>query len=77
LFKIKAEPSFNPQAYFKYVEDLKQGSNAEIGPKEYFEIAYSKLSPKSVVKPMFRKFASWMQTWQISSDLNKRSDGII
>jgi len=35
----KAESSFNPQAYFKYVEDLKQGSNAEIGPKDYFEIA--------------------------------------
>jgi len=23
----------------KYVEDLKRGSNAEIGPKDYFEIA--------------------------------------
>jgi len=23
----------------KYVEDLKRGSNAEVGPKDYFEIA--------------------------------------
>jgi hypothetical protein len=26
----------------KYVEDLKRGANAEIGPKDYFEIASSK-----------------------------------
>ena len=44
----KAEPSFNPPRLLggifdrhtlKYVEDLKRGSNAEVGPKDYFEIA--------------------------------------
>jgi hypothetical protein len=44
----KAEPSFSPPRLLtgsstrilKYVEDLKRGSNAEVGPKDYFEIAY-------------------------------------
>jgi hypothetical protein len=43
----KAGPSFNPPRLLtgsstrilKYVEDLKRGSNAEVGPKDYFEIA--------------------------------------
>ncbi len=43
----KAEPSFNPPRLLagsstrilKYVEDLKRGFNAEVGPKDYFEIA--------------------------------------
>jgi hypothetical protein len=44
---IKAEPSFNPPRLLtgfstrilKYVEDLKRGFNADVGPKDYFEIA--------------------------------------
>jgi len=43
----KAEPSFSPPRLLtgsstrilKYVEDLKRGSNAEVVPKDYFEIA--------------------------------------
>ena len=29
----------SPTGILKYVEDLKRGSNAEVGPKDYFEIA--------------------------------------
>jgi hypothetical protein len=39
-FRVKAGPSFNPQAYFQYVEELKRGFNTEIGPKDVFEMAY-------------------------------------
>jgi len=43
----KAGPSFNPPRLLtgssthilKYVEDLKRGFNAEVGPKDYFEMA--------------------------------------
>jgi hypothetical protein len=38
-FNIKAGPRFNPQAYFKYSEELKRGPNTEIGPKDFFEMA--------------------------------------
>jgi hypothetical protein len=31
-FKIKAEPRFNPQAYFKYSEELKRRPNTETCP---------------------------------------------
>jgi hypothetical protein len=37
-FKIKAEPRVNPQAYPGYVEDLERAPNAEIGPKDFFEM---------------------------------------
>ena len=37
--EIKAEPSINPQAYFKYVEELRRGLNADIGRKDFFEMA--------------------------------------
>jgi len=30
---------FNPQAYFKYSEELKRGPNTEIGPTDFFEMA--------------------------------------
>ena len=36
-FKVKAGTRFNPQAYKEYVEELKRGTNAEIGPKGIFE----------------------------------------
>jgi hypothetical protein len=47
----KAESSFNPPRLLtgsstrilKYVEDLKRDSNAEIGPKDYFEMPMKKL----------------------------------
>jgi hypothetical protein len=38
-FKFKAGPRFNPQAYFKYSEELKRGPNTEIGPKDFYEMA--------------------------------------
>ena len=47
-FKIKAEPRFEPQAYMEYVEDLKRGSNTDIGLEDIFEMAYrSHLKPES------------------------------
>ena len=36
-----AGPRFNPQAYFKYSEELKRGPNTEIGPKDFFEMVSS------------------------------------
>jgi hypothetical protein len=39
-FKVKAEPYFKPEEYFEYFEDLKFGSNAEIGPKGAFKMAF-------------------------------------
>ena len=39
LPEIKARPSLNPQAYFKYVEDLRRGRNAEFWRKDFFEMA--------------------------------------
>jgi len=44
-FKFKAEPSFKPQALL-YVEDLKRGTNAEIGTKDNLETAPSVMSLK-------------------------------
>jgi hypothetical protein len=41
LFKIKAGPSFNPQTYSKYFEELKLGPNTEIGAKDFFEMVSS------------------------------------
>jgi hypothetical protein len=49
----KAGASFNPPRLLtgsstrilKYVEDLKRGPNAEVGPKDYFEIASNKITP--------------------------------
>jgi hypothetical protein len=35
----------------KYVEDLKRGSNAEVGPKDYFEIASNKKWLDSSLRP--------------------------
>jgi len=47
-FKVKAGSSFNPPRLLagssKYVEDLKREPNADIGPKDIFEIA-SNLDP--------------------------------
>ena len=50
LPEIKASPSLNPQAYIKYVEDLRRGLNAacpvearrakpEVRWKDFFEMA--------------------------------------
>jgi len=38
-FQIAAGPSFKPQATLLVVEDLKRGTNKEMGPKDIFEIA--------------------------------------
>jgi hypothetical protein len=35
---------FQPAGILKYVEDLKRGPNAEIGPKDIFEIASNNLN---------------------------------
>ncbi len=37
--EIKTRPRINPQAYFQYVEDLIRGLNADIGRKDFFEMA--------------------------------------
>jgi hypothetical protein len=39
-FKVKAAMQFKPQAYLKYVEDLKCSANAEIGPIGLFDISF-------------------------------------
>ena len=41
LVQNQGGAKFQPAGILKYVEDLKRGSNAEVGPKDYFEIAYS------------------------------------
>jgi hypothetical protein len=38
-FKVKAAARFKPYEYIRYFEDLNQAPNAEIGPKDLFEIA--------------------------------------
>jgi hypothetical protein len=42
----------------KYVEDLKRGSNAEFGPKDYFEIASKKKA--AGFKPTALKRKPWV-----------------
>jgi hypothetical protein len=37
-FKIAAGPGFKPEAYLKYAEDLKRGTNKDIEPKDIFEM---------------------------------------
>jgi hypothetical protein len=39
-FKVKADARFNPEEYIGYFEDLNRAPNAEIGPKDFFEMAY-------------------------------------
>ena len=34
---------FQPAGILWYVEDLKRGTNTEIGPKDFFEIAFNKI----------------------------------
>ncbi len=41
--KIKTRPRINPQTYLKYVEDLRRGLNADIGRKDFFEMASTRL----------------------------------
>ena len=38
-FKVKAAARFKPEEYIGYFEDLNGAPNAEIGPKDFFEIA--------------------------------------
>ena len=38
-FKIKAPLKFQPGGILKYSEELKRRGNAEIGPKDFFEMA--------------------------------------
>ena len=44
LVQDQGEAEFQPTGILKYVEDLKRGSNAEVGPKDFFEIASNPLS---------------------------------
>jgi hypothetical protein len=39
-----------PAGILKYSEELKRGPNTEIGPKDFFEIAYSELATVVVAK---------------------------
>jgi hypothetical protein len=43
LVQNQGGAEFKPAGILKYVEDLKEGSNAEVGPKDYFEIASNNL----------------------------------
>jgi hypothetical protein len=38
-FKVKTAVRFKPEEYIRYFEDLNRAPNAEIGPKDLFEIA--------------------------------------
>jgi hypothetical protein len=38
-FKIAAWPSFKPEVRLRRIEDLKRGTNKDIGPKDIFEMA--------------------------------------
>ena len=38
-FKVKAAAMIKPEEYIRYFEDLIRAPNAEIGPKDIFEIA--------------------------------------
>jgi hypothetical protein len=42
LVQNQGEAECKPAGILKYVEDLKGGSYAEVGPKDYFEIASNK-----------------------------------
>jgi hypothetical protein len=44
-FKIAAGPSFKPEAYLLYVEDLKRDTNNDIEPKDIFETASKAAMP--------------------------------
>ncbi len=50
-FKIKADSPFKPQAYMEYVEDLKGGSNADIGLEDIFDIGIKSLPSLLAQKP--------------------------
>jgi hypothetical protein len=39
LVKYRGEAEFQPAGIHQYFEDLKRGTNKEIGPKDFFEIA--------------------------------------
>jgi len=39
LVQDQGGAEFQPAGILKYVEDLKRGPNAELGPKDFFEIA--------------------------------------
>jgi hypothetical protein len=39
LIQSQGGSEFQPAGILKYVEDMKRGTNVEIGPKDYFEIA--------------------------------------
>jgi len=37
-FKVKAAARFKPEEYIRYFEDLNRAPNAEIEPKDFFEM---------------------------------------
>jgi len=39
-FKVAAGASFKPQVRLRRIEDLKRGTNKDIGPKDIFEISF-------------------------------------
>jgi len=40
LVKYRGGAKFQPAGILLYFEELKRGTNKEIGPKDFFEIAY-------------------------------------
>jgi len=39
-FKVKADARNKPEQYIRYFEDLFRTPNAEIGPKDFFEMGF-------------------------------------
>ena len=46
LVKYQGGPEFQPAGILKYVEDLKREPNAEIGPKDFFEMGSNPVRKK-------------------------------
>ena len=45
LVQDQGGTEFQPAGILKYVEDLKRGPNAEVGPKDFFEIVSNNPEP--------------------------------
>jgi hypothetical protein len=56
LVQDQGGAEFQPAGILKYVEDLKRGTNAEVGPKDFFEIAYNnRLIPYNLSSIIFTR----------------------
>ena len=51
LVQVQGGPELQPAGILKYSEELKQGTNTEIGPKNFFEIASKKGAQSGKTRP--------------------------